>query len=161
MDDRQRAPEPSPIERQIERSYEDENALGRPLSRRALRTRRSVEAYLKAGIIPRYMERLRDIESQTQEQRRRLAAAYAALQEACRGDDELFERRWRARARSWSFERLNELIREHNEWYPVEADLAIDLRTRDYVLIRGRSYRRRELGPDWILEQFPPSRRRP
>jgi hypothetical protein len=150
----------SPIEREIERSYEDESALCRPLSRRALRTRRSVEAYLKAGIIPRYMERLRDIESQTQEQRRRLAVTYTALQDACGGDAELFERRWRARARSWSFERVNELIREHNEWYPVEADLPIDLRTRDYVLIRGRSYRRAELGPDWILEQFPASPRR-
>jgi hypothetical protein len=55
---------------------------------------------------------------------------------------------------------VNELIREHNEWYPVEADLAIDLRTRDYVPICGRSYRRTELGPDWILEQFPASPRR-
>jgi hypothetical protein len=31
----------------------------------------------------------------------------------------------------------------------------MDLRTRDYVTINGRSYRRRELGPDWVLEQFP------
>ena len=147
----------SPVERRIERSFEDENALGRPLSRRALRTRRSVEAYLKAGHIPRYMERLRDIESQTRDHKRRLAAAYGALLEACGDDREAFANRWRARAETWSFVRVNELIREHNEWYPVEADLAIDLRTRDYVLIRGRSYRRAELGPDWILEQFPPS----
>jgi hypothetical protein len=157
MDDARGAPGQSPIERRIVESYEDEGALGRPLSRRALRTSRSVEAYLKAGLIPRYMERLRDIEGQTREQKRRLAAAYGALQEACGEDRELFARRWRARARSWSFERLNELIREHNEWYPVEADLPIDLRTRDYVLIRGRSYRRMELGPAWILEHFPPS----
>jgi hypothetical protein len=157
MDDRRQAPEPSAIEHRIERSFEDESALGRPLSRRALRTRRSVEAYLKAGIIPRYMERLRDIESQTQEHKRRLAGAYRALRDDCGDDPDLFARRWRARVRSWSFDRVNELIREHNEWYPVEADLAIDLRTRDYVLIRGRSYRRRELGPDWVLEQFPAS----
>ena len=32
----------------------------------------------------------------------------------------------------------------------------MDLRTRDYVLINGRSYRRRELDTAWILEQFPP-----
>ena len=25
----------------------------------------------------------------------------------------------------------------HNEWYPVERDLPMDLRTRDYVLING------------------------
>src|SRR4051795_5013787 len=28
-------------------------------------------------------------------------------------------------------------------------------RTRDYVLLRGRSYRRPELGPEWVLERFP------
>ena len=28
-------------------------------------------------------------------------------------------------------------------------------RTGDYVLIHGRSYRRPELGPEWVLEQFP------
>jgi len=31
----------------------------------------------------------------------------------------------------------------------------MDLRTRDFVLINGRSYRRAELGPDWVLEHFP------
>ena len=31
----------------------------------------------------------------------------------------------------------------------------MDLRTRDYVLINGRSYRRPELGPAWVLEHFP------
>ena len=57
-------------------------------------------------------------------------------------------------AEAWSFEDLNELIRTHNEWYPVERDLPMDLRTRDYVLVNGRSYRRRELDAGWILEQF-------
>ena len=71
-----------------------------------------------------------------------------------------FARRWRAIAHGWSFEELNELIRTHNEWYPVERDLPMDIHTRDYVLINGRSYRRRELGPDWILEQFPAGRPR-
>ena len=28
-------------------------------------------------------------------------------------------------------------------------------RTGDYVQIHGRSYRRPELGPEWVLEQFP------
>ena len=157
MEEQRPAAGQSPVERRIAKSFEDPEQGGRPLSRRALRTKRSVESYLKAGVLPRYMQRLSDIESQTKDHRRRLADAYGALLEACGDDREAFARRWRARARTWSFARVNELIREHNEWYPVEADLAIDLRTRDYVLIRGRSYRRAELGPDWIFEQFPPS----
>ena len=51
--------EQSPVERRIERSFEDPEIVGKPLSRRARQTRRSVEAYLKAGVLPRYMERLR------------------------------------------------------------------------------------------------------
>ena len=31
----------------------------------------------------------------------------------------------------------------------------MDPRTKDYVKIRGKSYRREPLGPDWILAEFP------
>ena len=31
----------------------------------------------------------------------------------------------------------------------------MDPRTGDYVLIRGRSYRRRRLDAAWILDRFP------
>jgi hypothetical protein len=133
---------------------EDPRTTGRPLSDRARQSQRSLEAYLRAGIRPRWMERLMEIESGMARERRRLAAAHAALREECAGDE--FARRWRAVAATWRFEAINELIRTHNEWYPVERDLPMDLHTRDYVLVNGRSYRRRELGPDWVLEQFPP-----
>ena len=146
----------SPVERRIERSFEDPESRGEPLSRRARQTRRTVEAYLKAGGVPRYMERLREIETGLRSERRRLARAYDELREECGHDAEAFARRWRARARALRFERLNDLIREHNDWYPIEANLPMDPRTRDYVLIRGRSYRRQELTPVWILREFPP-----
>ena len=133
----------------------------RGLSRRALSGPQTVEAYLRASSPPRYMQRLREIEVEFLHQRRRLEAAYGALQAACGGASGQFSRRWRAQARTWRFEPLNELIREHNEWYPVEANLPMDPRTRDYVPIRGLSYRRVELGPDWILDHFPPDGRGP
>ena len=147
----------SPVERHVERSFVDAGAsgYGKPLPRRVRQTQRSVEAYLRAGGLPRYMERARDIESGVRTERARLERAYFALREECGADRELFARRWRARARTWSFDKLNQLIREHNEWYPIEANLAMDPRTRDYVPIRGRSYRKRELDARWILEQFP------
>jgi hypothetical protein len=145
----------SPVERTIARSYEDESGVGRPLSRRARQTRRTVEAYLRAGVIPRYMERLREIDSGIQAERQRLERSHGALREACAGDAELFAQRWRAVAEGWRFDRLNELIRQHNEWYPIERELPMDPRTRDYVRIHGRSYRRPELGPEWVLSQFP------
>ena len=116
-----------------------------------------MEAYLKADAPPAYMRRLRAIEIEYQSQLRRLESAYRALDAVCGHDPELFSRSWQAHVRQWRFDRLNELIRDHNKWYPVEADLPMDPRVRDYVPVRGRSYRRMELGPEWVLEHFPPA----
>jgi hypothetical protein len=134
--------------------------LPRPSPSRALSGPQVVEAYLRGNLPPRYMRRLREIEVEFQAQRRRLEAAYRALEDACGYDADLFSRRWRARASAWPFDKLNELIRQHNAWYPVEANLPMDPRTRDYVAVRGASYRRMELGPAWVLEHFPPATRR-
>ena len=147
--------EKGPVERFVAEKLEDPRSGGRPFSSRARETRRSLEEYLRAGMRPRWMERLIEIERGTNRERRALAAAYDALREECGRDRAAFARRWRAIAHSWRFDQLNELIHTHNEWYPVERDLPMDLHTRDYVLINGRSYRRRELGPDWVLEEFP------
>lgn len=146
--------ESSPVERELAKRFE-EAVDGKPLSRRARQTRRSVESYLAAGVVPRYMQRLREIEDGIAIHARRLRSAYERLREECGEDRARFERRWRAVAYRWRFEELNDLIREHNEWYPVESGLPLDPRTRDYVRMRGRSYRRRELGPDWVLDRFP------
>jgi hypothetical protein len=149
--------EPTPVERHVKRAMiDEESGYGKPLSRRQRQTRRTLESYLRAGVVPRYMQRLREIE---QERRRHigwLERAYRQLRESCAGDPEGFERRWTQTARNWRFEHVNRLVREHNEWYPIERQLPMDPRTRDYVKIRGRSYRRDELGPDWVLERFPP-----
>jgi hypothetical protein len=143
------------VERLLARDLEEVDGVGKPLSRRARQTRRSVEAYLQAGVRPRWMERLGEIDAGIQRETRRLQRAYDALREEHRGDHAAFARRWRELARSWSFTDVNELIRQHNEWFPIERQLPVDPRTRDYVLVGGRPYRRAELGPDWVLDQFP------
>jgi hypothetical protein len=50
---------------------------------------------------------------------------------------------------------VNDLIDRHNRWYPIEARLPMDPRTRDYVKVGGRSYRREPLDAQWILDRFP------
>ena len=149
----------SVIEQRLRRSLEDETTVGKPLSRRARQTKRTVEAYLRAGGVPRYMERLRDIDAELSLHDYRLRRAYRALQASLRDDAEAFARRWTERAHSWRFDRVNELIRQHNQWYPVETGLPMDPRTGDYVRRQGRSYRRSEVGPEWVLERFPPTPR--
>ena len=100
------------------------------------------------------MERLAQIDRGVAREKARLAEDYASLRRAASKRD--FARRWRAFARRQRFEDLNELIDQHNEWYPVERNLPMDIRTRDFVLIHGRSYRRPRLDAGWVLEQFPP-----
>src|SRR5919107_1117660 len=130
----------SSVERLLERNLVDESGFGKPLSHRAATTPRTVEAYLKAGVRPRRMER-----------------AYRALRLECGADAVAFARRWRDRAHAWRFDELNVLIEQHNEWYPVERRLPMNPRTGDYVPVGGRPYRRPVLGPEWVLGQFPPT----
>ena len=147
---------PSPVERVLERSLVDDSGLGKPLSHRAATTQRSVEAYLKSGVKPRWMERVVEVDQGIAAERRRLDRAYRALLAEYGRDRAAFARRWRELARSWRFPpELNALIEQHNEWYPVERRLPMNPRTGDYVPVGGRSYRRPVLGPDWVLEQFP------
>jgi hypothetical protein len=145
----------SPLERLVVKDIEEQT--GRPISERGRLTRRSVDAYLRAGAAPRWMQRVNEIERGTARHRRRLERAYETMRAECGDDAAAFARRWTALARSWRFDELNELIRQHNDWYPVERDLPMDLRTRDYVRVNGRSHRRAALGPEWVLEQFPPA----
>jgi hypothetical protein len=133
-------------ERLIERSRIDDAGVGEPLSERARQRQRSIEAYLRGEALPRYMQRAAEIDRAVRRHERDLRRAYEAP-----GARE----HWRAIAEAWDFEAVNELIRQHNEWYPVERDLPMNPRTKDYVLINGHSYRREELGPDWILARFP------
>ena len=134
----------------------EEHAVGGPISAASRWTPRTLEAYLKAGGRPRWMERIGEIEALTANARTRLRRARRALEAECGADAGLFARRWREVAERWDFEEVNRLIGQHNDWFPIERDLAMDPRTKDYVKIRGRSYRREPLDADWILREFPP-----
>jgi hypothetical protein len=146
----------SAAERLVRADLDESSGIGRPISSLARNTQRTVEAYLKAGVRPRWMERVAEIDQAIASQQRRFARRYRALRDEC--DGAAFAARWRAIAAEARFDELNELIDQHNEWYPIERDLPMDLRTRDYVLINGRSYRRPTLGPEWVLEHFPADR---
>ena len=148
----------SPVERLVDRSRVDDTGVGRPLSRRTQQYQRSLEAYLKAGNRPRWMARLAEIEQGAAAEERRLADAHTRLKDETAGEPQAFAARWRAVAERWDFRELNELIEQHNEWYPIERQLPVNPRTADYVLVNGRSYRWPLLDAAWILEQFPAER---
>lgn len=121
---------------------------GRPLKRRIRRFRAEADRYLASlgGPLP-YMQRLRQIDDEIEAHTARLAEAYVE-----HGGDPVA---WRRIAEQWRFDEVNDLIDRHNRYYPIEARLAMDPRTRDYVKVGGRPYRREPLDASWILERFP------
>jgi hypothetical protein len=140
---------PSGRERERLASEADHNPLaGAPLRRRISRFQADPERYLASlgGPLP-YMQRLRRIEEETAEQLAALERAHAEHEGDPAG--------WRRRAERWDFGELNELIEKHNRYYPIEARLPMDPRSRDFVKIGGRSYRRAPLDAAWVLQRFP------
>jgi hypothetical protein len=139
---------PSQVERRKLAAEHELNPLtGAALPRRVRRFRADPDTYLASlgGPLP-FMRRLRQIDDAIAEHERRLAEAYAV-----QGGDAAA---WRRVAERWNFSEVNDLIARHNRWYPIEARLPMDPRTRDYVKIGGRSYRREPLDAAWILERF-------
>ena len=128
----------------------------RKIAKRTLRSTSSVEQYLQAGVVPRFIERAREIESLTQRHRNRLERAYLWARQQHAGDAQGFAERWRGIAQNWRFDDVNELIEEHNRWYPAERRLPLNPRTGDYLTIGNRPWRREPLDRAWILHQFPP-----
>ena len=138
---------PSQAERERLLADRELNPLaGKPLRRRLRNFRTEIDNYLASvGGPPPYMQRLRMIEDAIEDHLERLREAYATAEPG----------RWRALAERWNFSEVNDLIERHNRWYPVEARLAMNPRTRDFVTVGGRDYRREPLDAAWILERFP------
>jgi hypothetical protein len=93
------------------------------------------------------MRRLRKIESEVEGHLARLAEAH----DRQRGDPSA----WTRIAGRWDFGEVNDLIAKHNRWFPAESRLPMNPKTRDFVEVGGRPYRREFLDARWILERFP------
>jgi hypothetical protein len=137
---------PSQHERKRIEADRDLNPLvGSPIRRRLRNFRPEADTYVASlgGPLP-YMQRLRLIDELTAAYLEQLEQAHAE-----RGPD------WADVAGRWNFVEVNELIERHNRWYPIEARLAMDPRSRDFVKVGGRPYRRATLDAAWVLERFP------
>lgn len=139
----------------VEADAEVNPLVGRPLRRRIRNFSSRPDTYFASlgGPLP-YMRRLREIERLTDRHLELLEEAYAE-----HGGD---PGEWRAVAERWDFGDVNSLIEKHNRWFPTEARLRMDPRTRDFVKIGGRPYTHDPLDAAWILERFPvPTLHRP
>ena len=121
---------------------------GKPLRRRLRNFVAEPDSYFASlgGPLP-YMRRLREIERETDRYLDQLAAAYDEHR-----DDPAA---WQRIAERWDFGSVNELIEKHNRWFPAEARLKMNPRTRDFVEVGGKPYRLEPLDAAWILARFP------
>lgn len=139
----------SAVERDLlTRELELNPLVGTPQKRRIRRFGAAAHTYLASlgGPLP-YMQRARLIDEETARHEQELAEAYALHRDDPEG--------WRRLAERWNFTEVNELIERHNRWYPIEARLPMDPRTKDYVKVGGKPYRREPLDAGWILARFP------
>ena len=142
---------------QLELDLDGSPLKGKPLRGRRRNFRPAVDTYVASlGGPLAYMQRLRQIELESEHHEQRLAEAWHALGDECGGDAAAFAERWRRAAERWSFVAVNDLIERHNRWYPTEARLPMDPRSGDFVHVAGRPYRRRPLDAAWVLGRFPP-----
>ena len=146
-------------DREERRVLEEELAVsplkGSPLEQRLRNFRPGADSAIRAlGGPTVWMRRLRTIENEVERHGADLSEQWLEL--AAELDDAAaFALAWRETARRWSFAQVNELIERHNRNFPVEAQLPMDPRTRDFVKVNGRSYEREPLDERWILSRFP------
>lgn len=140
----------------LEADLEGSPVKGKPLRQRLRNWRPEADGYIASmgGPLP-YMQRLKLIEELEAEQLRKLESVWRGLARRADGDATRFAAQWQRLAERRSFHVINDLIDEHNRWYPAEARLAMDPRTGDYVRVNGKHYARRPLGAAWVLERFP------
>jgi hypothetical protein len=140
----------------LERDLEGSPLVGRPLARRLRNFKPAPDSYIASlgGPLP-YMQRLRAIDELTERHETDLFVEWRELAEACGSDAAAFARRWRARAERADFTAVNDLIAQHNRWFPAESRLPMDPRRRDFALVNGKPYQRRPLDAEWVLDRFP------
>lgn len=149
----------TPRDREERRVLAEELAVspvkGMPLEQRLRNFRTDADAAIRALSGPaHWMRRLRAIEDALDRHETQLEEAWRALAAESPGPA-AFAREWTETARGWNFAEVNGLIDRHNRNFPAEARLPMDPTTKDFVQVNGRSYERKRLGQDWILQRWP------
>src|SRR5215204_1415621 len=110
-----------------------------------------------AGLLgpPAWSVRLKSIQDRSTQLKATLDAAWAEQARRWRGQPEAFAEHWRAWVAKLDIATLNTLIQKHNDWYPVEARLAIIYPTGEYHIPTGIEYPQRLVTVEAILDEYP------
>jgi hypothetical protein len=150
---RQLADEARIINSQANPDEDDRLSEHIPSSLIALRDRVRALAVGGAPAWSRRLKRIHDLKLKATEQ---LAAAWRDLARRRWDDAPRFAAEWSDHAARFDFAQINDLVDRHNRYFPAEANLGMDVRTRDFVGFGGGDYRLKRLDTAWVFEQFPP-----
>ena len=117
----------------------------------------TLDEYLKAmDGPPAWVMRLKRIEDWMDQTSARVHKDWVEMALENFDNSENFRREWMRFIENFDFSQINKWIGDHNEYFPIEANLPYDIRTGK-MLYGGGPFRKKEfLGPDWLLDQFPP-----
>lgn len=71
-------------------------------------------------------------------------------------DPDYFERVWKAIVETLELDKLNKLIKEHNTFYPIEANLTHDNETGKWLIGSTEWKPKKKVTPERLFEKFPP-----
>ncbi len=108
----------------------------------------TAEDGLRAAMgIPYWIRRRKRLEHHMEELERRIESTWRRTS----------PRQWTVVAASWDLSDINREIQDFNTFYPVERNLAMDPRTREFIEL-GRPWKPiARLDSAWILTRFPSS----
>lgn len=157
MQMRPRTPVDQAVEEHLQADLAASGRLGTALEIQSTPFRIAAEELAGAVVTGprRYMVRLRRIEQGSERLLEDARAAWLALAARHAADPVRFARAWRAWVAEVDTTALNALIDAHNRYYPIEANLPMDIRTRDYVTYDGRDFRWSPVDAAWLLARHP------
>ena len=144
---------------QIAQAMDNDNPYkGKPIYIHSPSFKIGLDEYIKAmDGPPAWVMRLKRIEDWMDQTSTKVREEWfeTALENA--GNTGYFRREWIHYVENFDFSRVNKWISDHNEYFPIEANLPYDIRTGK-IFYCGKPFTKKDfLGQTWLLDQFPPN----
>ena len=104
---------------------------------------------------PAYALRARKIEDSIAHLYNNLEVRYSELLENFGKEPIEFARKWKEVINSLELDTINRLIEKHNEYYPIEANLPMDMETSRYMLGSAPWKSKQKLSKERLFVRFP------
>ena len=104
---------------------------------------------------PSYAVRAKYLEDMTDKLMDDLARQYRQVAESCRQHPAKFKKIWTAIVETIDLSDLNQLVNEHNTFYPIEANLQADPETGQIMMGATPWKPKKKLSAEGLLARFP------